>query len=136
MTLDSLAQALLQARRLLGLPASDADHAWRVRRLDTHGAYFIVHAAGHVVCMDAASGALLASTAAAHTPVHLTRDAALTAAALGSKASAELVWKPCAATLSIFDPLWFVASGHDSVFIDQRGKRWPILPTADAADPG
>lgn len=128
MALESDAQAVLQARRLLGLPAPGNGRAWRVRRLDAQGgAYFIVHAADRVACVDGASGALLAAAASARAPVGMTSAAALTAAALGDLASIELVWKPCTATLSMFDPLWCVARGPQTVYIDQRGQRWPAL---------
>ena len=48
--------------------------------------------------------------------------------ACGDIASAELVWKASAATLSMFDPLWLVTHEDVVVFVDQRGKMWPALP--------
>jgi hypothetical protein len=128
MPLQSSAEAVAQARRLLGLQPSDEGSAWPVRRLDGQGTYFLVHVTGQLACIDATSGALLASAAAAHAPVAIARESALALASLGAAASAELVWKPCAATLSMFDPLWSVASGGHGVFIDQRGKLWSTLP--------
>jgi hypothetical protein len=128
MTLEYVAQAVLQARRLLCLPASDAGSAWHVRRLAAPGAYFLVHVEEQLVCLEAASGALMTSGRSRRTPVSVSREAALTRAALGADASIELVWKPCAASMSMFDPLWLVTRGHDSVFVDQRGKRWSTLP--------
>jgi len=121
-------QAITQTRRLLGLPASDAGSAWRVRRLAAPGAYFIVHVDGRVACVEATTGALMSSGESAQAPVRVTREAAQ--ATLGAGAFAELVWKPCAASMSMFDPLWLVTRGHDSLFFDQRGKRWPTLPEA------
>ncbi|QIG46774.1 hypothetical protein G5V57_02810 [Nordella sp. HKS 07] len=121
-------QAIAQARRLLSLPQSPEGRAWRVRRLDGQNAYFLVHVAGSVACIDAAGGELLASAAAANTPVSVTSEAALALAGLGDTAAAELVWKPCAATLSMFDPLWSVTHEGREVFVDQRRKVWRTLP--------
>ena len=81
------------ARRLLALPLSEEGKAWHVRRLDGKGAYFLVHVAGRVACIDAASGALLASAVAARAPVPVAREAALAIAGGGDAASAELVWE-------------------------------------------
>jgi len=125
---SALEEAVAQARRLLALPPSEEGKAWRVRRVDGQGAHFLVHTGGQVACVDSASGALLTSAAAARPPVAITRETALALAALGDGASAELVWAPCAATLSMFDPLWSVALGDRVVFVDQRGKVWPTLP--------
>lgn len=133
MTLEDAAQAVAQARRLLDLPASEAGAAWRVRRISASGAYFLVHVDARVACVDESSGAMMTSAASTRTPVGISREAALAHAALGTDASAELVWKPCAATMSMFDPLWLVTHGLDSIFVDQRGKRWPTLP---ATSPG
>lgn len=129
MTLDDAAQAVARARQLLGLPALQEGSAWRVRRLTAPGAYFLVHVDDRLACVEASSGTLMASAASPHTPVGISREAALARAGLGADASAELVWKPCAATMSMFDPLWLVRHGHESIFVDQRNKRWPTLPT-------
>ncbi|MET0655037.1 MAG: hypothetical protein ABWY94_05650 [Pseudoxanthomonas sp.] len=130
MPLATPVEAIRQARRLLGLPASEAGSAWHVRRLDGQEAYFLVHADGRVACLDADSGAMLASADSVREPVALSRERALSVAAMGDDASAELVWKPCPATMSMFDPLWLVARDGRSTYVDQRGKRWPAL------DPG
>jgi hypothetical protein len=121
-------QALAQARQILGLPRSAKGSVWRVRRLDGNDAYFLVHVAGRVACIDVASGALLASAAAAKAPVTVSPEAAPALAGLADTASTELVWKPCAATLSMFDPLWSVALDGHVVFVDQRSKAWRTLP--------
>lgn len=131
MLLEFPAQAVAQARRLLGLPAAGDGHAWRVRRLAAPGAYFIVHIDGRVAALEVTNGALLASATASRAPVTMPAETALALAALGAPATAELVWRPCAASVSMFDPLWFVTHGHDSVFVDQRGQRWPTLPSAE-----
>lgn len=127
MRVGSSAEAVAQTRRLLALPPSDEGSAWHVRRLDGQGAYFLVHVAGRVACLDAASGELLASASSARAPIAVTRETALSLAEGGGPASAELVWKPCAATLSMFDPLWSVVRDGSAVFVDQRGKTWSSL---------
>lgn len=121
-------QALAQARRVLGLPGSAKGDVWRVRRLDLNDAYFLVHVAGRVACIDVASGALLASGDSTKAPVTVSPEAARGLAGLGDTATTELVWKPSAATLSMFDPLWSVALDGRVIFIDQRSKAWPSLP--------
>jgi hypothetical protein len=129
-------EAVAVARRLLALPPSEASaeestgtgSAWRVRRLDGKGVYFLVHVAGQVACIDAASEALLTSAAAARTPVAVSREDALAIAGRDHAASAELVWEASAATLSMFDPLWSVTQEGVVVFVDQRGRVWPALP--------
>ncbi len=81
-----------------------------------------------VACIDAASGALLASATVANAPVTVTPKRRWRSAGLGDTASTELVWKPCAATLSMFDPLWSVVLEGREVFVDQRRKVWRTLP--------
>ena len=125
---ESSEQAMAQARRLLKLPRSAKGSVWQVRRLDGKDAYVLVHVAGRVACIDVAGVTLLASATATNAPVTVSAEAARALAGLGDKASAELVWKPCAATLSMFDPLWSVALDGREVFVDQRSKVWRTLP--------
>ncbi|QSQ22725.1 hypothetical protein JY651_47800 [Pyxidicoccus parkwayensis] len=132
----SPAEVVVRARSLLGLPASDEGSAWHVRRLDGKGAYFLVHVERRVACLDAVSGVLLASGDAVRPPVVIAREAALERASLVGAPTVELVWKPCVATLSMFDPLWSVALGERTVFVDQRGKVWPALPPAGPGGAG
>jgi|GEM_PF-5031380 len=120
-------EAIRQARQSLGLALSDGGSAWYVRRLDGQGAYFLVHVDGRVAIVDVNSGALLASAASTRAPVAVTREAALSVAAMGDDASAELVWVACSATMSMFDPLWAIAGDGRSAYVDQRGKLWPEL---------
>jgi len=87
-----------------------------------------VHAAGHVACLDKDTGALLASGTAARPPVLVAREDAIRLPAPSGATEARLVWKPCAATLSMFDPLWRVEIDGREVFVDQRGRVWPTLP--------
>lgn len=99
-----------------------------MRRLDCDGEYFLVHVADHVACLDSATGALLTSAVAARTPVAVTHEVALKCAALGGTPTVELVWAPCAATMSMFDPLWSVTLDRQRVFLDQRARVWHTLP--------
>jgi hypothetical protein len=116
------ADAVREARRLLGLTAGDEGAAFRVRRLDRPGAsYFIVHTDGHVACLDEETRALMASAETPQSPVTLTQEAALGRAGLGNAATAELVWSPGAASQSIFDPVWLVSHAGHTAYVDQRG---------------
>jgi len=125
------------ARRLLALPPSEEGNAWRVRRLDGGGAYYLVHVADRIACIDADRSALLASATAVHAPVAVSREAAVARAGRGDAASAELVWKPSAATLSMFDPVWLIIGDDAVVFVDQRGKVWSALtPKRPGGGPG
>lgn len=127
----SSAEAVAQAQRLLDLPPSDTGSVWHVRRLDQSGAYLLVHVAGHVACLDDATGELLASATTTRSPVAIPREMALERAALGGAPTVELVWEPCAATMSMFDPLWSIEFGSQRVFVDQRAKVWLALLTKE-----
>lgn len=125
------------ACRLLALSFSKEGKAWHVRRLDGKGGYFLVHVPGRVACIDEASGTLLSSAVAERAPVAVEREAALAIAGAGDAAPAELVWEATAATLSMFYPLWSVILEGATVFVDQRGKVWPVLPPkAPGGGPG
>jgi hypothetical protein len=129
MALQSPAEAISRARRLLGLPPGEDGEAWRVRRLDLPGAaYFLVQADGRIAALDAATGELVAAGEAARPTVTLGREEAVALAGLGPEAEAGLAWAPGAATLSMFDPLWAVAAGGREVYVDQRGQVWRELP--------
>ena len=134
MSVESPDQAVREARQLLGLPATDEGTAFGVRRLDRPGStYFIVHVLGRVACLDRESGAPMASAETARPLAMLSREAALERAGAGPRATAELVWKPCKASLSMFDPIWEVSEAGRVVYVDQRGKLWEELP---AKQPG
>jgi hypothetical protein len=119
--------AVQRTLQLLALPQTEHATALRVRRLDSPGAYFLVCVPGHVAVMDDASGELLASARSARAPLLLTKDEALRRAGLGTDADAELVWKPCAASQSMFDPIWAVSSSGRTRYVDQRGEVWNDL---------
>lgn len=127
--MESPEKAVAIARRMLALPPSEQGKAWHVRRLDGNGAYFLVQVADRIACIEASSGALLNSAIASRAPVAVSREVAVAIAGGHDVASAELVWKACAGTLSMFDPLWSVALDDAVVFVDQRGKLWPALPS-------
>ena len=133
----SPADAVRRALQLLALPELpelEEGTAHRVRRLDGQGrVYFLVFVPGHVALVDEQTGELLASAEAARSPLTLTEDEALSRAGLGPDARAELVWKPCRATLSMFDPLWAVTSHERTVYVDQRGRAMDEL---DPKQPG
>ena len=127
--LKSSMEAVREAQRLLGPAPSEEGTAFHVRRLDKSGsAYFLVHIAGHTVCLDAATGTLLASAETPRLPVRMTREAALKRTRFGAMATAELVWVPSAVTQSMFDPLWAVTEGEHTLYVDQRGSVWDSLP--------
>ncbi len=125
--------AIAAARRSLGLEDTDAGAAWRVQRLDGHGEYFLVFVAQRVACVDAGDGTLLASAQATRAPVVVTDAQAVARSGLGTDAQAHLVWKACAASRSMFDPLWEVVLGTQRIYVDQRGAPWTNLM---AAGPG
>ena len=124
----SAAAAVLRVCKLLDLPVSSSGQAWYVRRLDAEPAYFLVHVAERVACIDAIHGDLLVAATSSHSPLSVGREQALTVAGFDAVQTAELVWKPCAASMSQFYPLWLVADAEHSLFIDQNGQIWPTLP--------
>lgn len=119
-------EAIRQARLSLRLADAAAGNAWAVRRLDGEPPYFLVHVAGHVACVDMRGGEVLASAPSPHSPVALEHARAQALAGMPD-ASAELVWKACAATRSMFDPLWEVRQHGQVVYVDQRGQCWLAL---------
>lgn len=120
--------AIAAARRSLALQDTDAGTAWRVRRLDGGSTYFLVFLQGQIASVDAGDGMLLASAQTARAPVAITEAQALALSGLGAAAHAQLVWKPCAASRSMFDPLWEVVLDTQHRYLDQRGTIWPALP--------
>jgi hypothetical protein len=121
-------EAVRQAQRLLGLAQDEEGTAFLVRRLDkTDSDYFLVHVGGHVACLNAVTGALMASAKTTRSPLTLTREAAIQRARLAA-AKAELVWSPSPASQSMFGPLWAVTESGSTIYVDQRGKVWDKLP--------
>lgn len=129
MPLLSPEDAVRQARQLLGLSENEEGAASYVRRLDKSAAdYFLVHAAGHLVCLDAMTGELISKAKSSQSPVALTRDAAIRRTPFSVRAQAALVWSPSAASLSMFYPLWAISENAQTLYVDQRGKVWDTLP--------
>lgn len=129
MALDSAMEAVRQAQQLLELSPGEEGTAFPIQRLDQPGsAYFLVLIADHAVCLDAATGALMASAQTPHPPLILPRQAAIERAGFRPKATAELVWAPSAASQSMFDPLWAVTEGEQTRYVDQREGLWNTLP--------
>ncbi len=128
MASHSPAEAVRLAKQLLDLAQDEEGLAFLVRRLDQADSdYFLVHVGGQVVCLNAVTGALLASAKTTRSPLKLTREAAIQCAR-SAEAEAELVWSPSPASRSMFDPLWAVTKGRRTVYVDQRGKVWHGLP--------
>lgn len=127
--LQTSIEAVREARRLLGLGPGEEGSAFHVRRLDLPGAaYFLVYVAGQVASLDAATGALMASAISPRLPLTLTREAAIDRAGVGVMATAELVWAPSAASQSMFDPIWAITEGEQTLYVGQRGGVWNTLP--------
>lgn len=128
MVSHSQAEAVRLARQLLGLAQDEEGSAFLVHRLDdVDSDYFLVHVGGQVVCLNAVTGALMASAKATRSPLSLTREAAIQRAQ-SAEAEARLVWLPSPASRSMFDPLWAVSEGGRTIYVDQRGKVWHGLP--------
>jgi hypothetical protein len=140
MTEISTDDGIMRARSQLGLGPLTPARAWRVRRIDWPGkAYYLIvfgdaEATVAVAAIDAMSADVMASAVIQGAGPHLTVDAdrALRKARLRG-AQAELVWKPCRASLSPLYPFWQVSSGTETVYIDQQGAVWTTL---DLAGPG
>jgi hypothetical protein len=129
MVLHSSMEAVRQAQRLLGLAQDEEGTAFLVRRLDNPDLdYFLVHVGGQVACLDAATGALMASAKTTRSPLTLTREVAIQRASRLATAKAKLVWSPSPASQSMFDPLWAVTESGSTIYVDQRGKVWDKLP--------
>ena len=129
MALGSAMEAVREAQRLLGLSPREEGTAFRIQRLDQPGsAYFLILIGDRAVCLEAATGGLMASAQTPLPPLMLPRQAAIERAGFRPKASAELVWAPSVASQSMFDPLWAVTEGEHTRYVDQRGKLWDTLP--------
>ncbi len=119
----SLSDVVKRALQLLSLPETEHGTAHRVRRLDGQvSAYFLVYVPGFAALIDEQTGELLASAHVERSPLTLKQDEALRRAGLGTGTCAELVWKPCSASLSMFDPIWAVTSYGRTRYVDQRGR--------------
>jgi hypothetical protein len=128
--------AVERARAELGLDSSVPAHVHHVRCLDQSGAdYFLVTlgtetATVGIVTLDAHTGELQGSASLPGLHGHLEVDEERARALAGGATSAELVWKPSAASLSPLYPLWEVRTEEGLVYVDQQGHVWTSLPEA------
>lgn len=126
--------AIERARAALGLDPSVPAHARRVRRLDRPGTdYFLVTLGAEtatvgIVTLDAYTGELQGSVSLPGVRGHFAVDEEQARAVAGGGASAELVWKPSAASLSPLYPVWEVRTEEGFVYVDQQGNVWTSLP--------
>jgi hypothetical protein len=137
MTEISAEDGIERARSQLGLGPLTSARAWRVRRIDGHDrVYYLIvfgdpESAVGVAAVDAADSDVMAAAVSQTAGPHLTVDAdqALRKAKIAG-AQAELVWRPCRASLSPLYPLWQVSSRTETVFVDQEGVVWKVLESA------
>jgi hypothetical protein len=129
-------EAILRAREALGLPASVSGRALRVERLDVPGVayYLVVFTFGgrdrHVALVDAMTGALDQDAEVTGSDGHImvNEEQAITAARLGGRPTARLVWRPCGASYSPLYPIWEISSAGQRRYVDQQGRLWDVLP--------
>lgn len=125
-----------RARAALGLDRSVPARARLVRRLDRPGAdYFLVtlgteEACVGVVTLDARTGETRSSASLPGVRPCLGVDEEKARAIAGGLASAELVWKPSAASRSPLYPVWQVPTANGPVYVDQQGRLWSDLAAA------
>lgn len=135
-------EAIALARRLLELRENIPAQGWRVERLDRPGeAYHLVIFGGKrrsiaVAAVDASSGELLshARLPGERSQLEIDERKAVRLAGLGDAVAGKLVWKPCAASFSMFYPLWQITGSSCTVYVDQQGCRWDELTAADPGD--
>jgi hypothetical protein len=121
-------EAVSRVRESLSAPETQDGDAYLVKRLDRIGAaYYIVLLGHHIACIDAASGELLLSAEVDNPVSLLPVDDAKAFAEFEAGAGAELVWKPCAASQSMFYPIWAVSNEAETKYVDQGGGVWPEL---------
>ena len=131
-------EAIERARRALNLSGAAAPEIWKVARLDHPGSFYYLAAfrqgtgLAAVAIVDAASGEIRQSTrpGGEGACLPITAAAARQVAQLEDTASTDLVWQPCAASLSPFYPLWRIAGAGQTVFVDQQGRLWDQLKPA------
>ena len=107
---------------------------WPVVRIDLpNDAYWLVHlpaaVGGKVAVVDMRTEELLQSASTSAAPVALDAIEATIAADLLGESTTRLVWKPSAASMSPFSPLWEVTNGTSTVSVDQNGVVQPQLDT-------
>lgn len=129
-------EAILLAHEALGLPASVLGRALRVEQLDVPGFayYLVVFTFGgrerHVALIDARTGALDQDAEVTGIDGHIkvNMEQAITAARLGGRPTARLVWRPCRASYSPLYPIWEISSADQRRYVDQQERLWEVLP--------
>jgi hypothetical protein len=128
-------EAILRARKALGLPASVSGQALHVERLDAPASayYLILLASGgrkrHVALINARTGAIDQDAELTGNASHImvNKEQAIAAARLGGHPSARLVWRPCRASHSPLYPIWEISSESERRYVDQQGRLWDVL---------
>jgi hypothetical protein len=125
-----------RARAALGLNPSVSARARYVRRLDQRGAdYFLVTLGAEtatvgIVILDARTGELQNSVTLPGLRGHFEINEEQARKKAGGGTSAELVWRPSAASLSPLYPVWEVRKEEGFVYVDQKGSVWTSLQEA------
>jgi len=125
------------ALRALGLDSQSRVSSHRVEPLGGGTPYYLVLAgtqeapvAAAVVDARSAEIGISAKLSGATWPWLLSEDAAIARAGLAPPVRTRLVWAPCTASLSPLYPLWEVSNGAERIFVDNSGRRWPVLTRA------
>jgi streptogramin lyase len=127
-----------RVRLAMDLDASIDAEAWRVQRIDRENeAYYLIvfeenGAAIIVAAVNALTGGIQNSAHLAEggSPLSIDSEHAIALAGLNGNAHANLVWRPCRASLSPLYPLWEVRTHSEEVYVDQQGKVWQSLVEA------
>ena len=124
--MEEIGRALEIARAATGVEPEAEGLAFRVRRLDGTGEYYLVVFDGEAVAaVDVDRGEALswARTEGAHLPVDESEARRLAGADVA--AEAELVWRSSAESRSPLYPIWAVRRGNTTVYVDQALlSRW------------
>ena len=131
-------ELISRTRVELGLDASVNAKAWRVQRIDRENQayYLITFEENNVEIAIAAVNALTgtiqnsATLAEGGSPLSIDSEQATMIAGFVDYAEANLVWKPCRASLSPLYPLWEIRTVSETVYVDQQGIVWPALEEA------
>ncbi|MEO8739081.1 MAG: hypothetical protein ABI537_05190 [Casimicrobiaceae bacterium] len=129
------AAAIASAREQLRLASDVPAQAWPVRRIDRPGEsyWFVVFgardAALGAAAVDAQSGAVMVSAALPGTQAQLAVDAAQALQIAGQPpgTAIALAWQASAASRSPLYPLWAIAVGNETLYVDQHGRIWRTL---------
>jgi hypothetical protein len=124
------AEAEAQARRAIGIGASEEAQLYGVRRLDRENEFYYLivfgppRASVAVAAVNGTTGDVENWARSAGLRGHLEigpEEARRLVPGMPEWASVELVWKPCRASRSPLYPLWEVRAGEEVRYIDQQG---------------